>query len=263
MNVMPEWSLEVNKQDLAERFGKAASIYDQYALLQQQVGHTLIELLPDSVFAQGMDLGCGTGFFLPQLAARCQRLLAVDLATGMLRQAMKRDGAAYFICGDAEQLPLMGQSLDLVYSTLALQWCEQLPVALAEIYRVLRPGGFFAFSTLTEGSLSELRSAWRDVDHQDHVNPFITRDTLQYLCDDCGFRSLVWQEHHHVLHYATLRDLLMSLKGIGANQVTGRKSSGLAGRNRLHLLEMAYQKMQSSSGELPLSYEVCYGVLMR
>ena len=142
---MPEWSLDVNKQDLAERFGKAASVYDQYALLQQQVGDTLIELLPEGLFVQGMDLGCGTGFFLPQLAARCQRLLAVDLATGMLRQASQRGVDAYFICGDAEQLPLMDHSLGLVYSTLALQWCEQLPVALAEIYRVLRPVVFSPF----------------------------------------------------------------------------------------------------------------------
>jgi biotin biosynthesis protein BioC len=260
---MAEWFLDVDKADLAERFGKAAPLYDHHALLQREVGDHLVSMLPPDRFSVSMDLGCGTGYFLPALAQRSDTVLGVDLASGMLGEAAKRNSGARLFCGDAEQLPIAANSLDLVYSTLALQWCASLPLALSEVFRVLRPGGYFAFATLIDGSLSELRAAWRDVDHQDHVNPFIRRETLQYLCDACGFKSSGWQERQHRLYFSSLSELLMSLKGIGASQVTGHKNSGLGGRNRLHLLDEAYKKKQSSCGELPLSYEVCYGVLTR
>lgn len=60
-----------------------------------------------------------------------------------------------------------------------------------------------------------------------------------------------------------LRELLTSLKGIGANQVTGHRATGLGGRNRLFELEQAYESQRDYTELLPLSYEVCYGVLTR
>ena len=260
---MSGWSLPVDKQDLAERFSKAASDYDSLARVQQLVGAELLALLPARRFDRGLDLGCGTGFFLPGLATRCDTLLGLDLAPGMLSVARKKVQAAQMICGDAEQLPLRSASMDLIYSSLALQWCASLPQALAEIHRVLRPGGIFAFTTLGAQSLHELRAAWREVDHLEHVNPFIPLDTLQYLCLERGFSSIDWLNRSHTLHYSSLHELLMSLKGVGANQVTGARASGLGGRKRLRTLEQAYEKMQGPTGLLPMSYEVCYGVLMR
>ncbi|MGL4206697.1 MAG: malonyl-ACP O-methyltransferase BioC [Aeromonadaceae bacterium] len=260
---MGDWSLAVDKQDLAERFSKAACDYDSLARVQQLVGAQLLSRLPERRFERGVDLGCGTGFFLPDLAKRCDTLLGLDLAPGMLRVAQQKVEAAQMICGDAEQLPLRDASVDLIFSSLALQWCASLPQALAEIHRVLRPGGIFAFATLGTQSLHELRSAWREVDHLEHVNPFISDHTLQYLCLEHGFSSIDWLNCSHTLHYASLHELLMSLKGVGANQVTGARASGLGGRQRLRALAQAYGKMQGPTGLLPMSYEVCYGVLMR
>lgn len=53
----------VDKQALADRFGKAAQSYDQYALLQKEVGRNLLSLIPDKEYGNGLDLGCGSGFF--------------------------------------------------------------------------------------------------------------------------------------------------------------------------------------------------------
>lgn len=54
---------QVDKQALANRFGKAAQSYDQYALLQKEVGRNLLSLIPDENYGNGLDLGCGSGFF--------------------------------------------------------------------------------------------------------------------------------------------------------------------------------------------------------
>ena len=260
---MADWTLNVDKVDLAARFGKAAEQYDRHARIQQIIGDHLLSLLPGHNYEVALDLGCGTGFFLEKLQTLSQELIGVDLSTGMLAAAAAKGSLARLICGDAEQLPLASASCDLCFSTLALQWCASLPDALAEIRRVVRPGGHLALATLTDGSLSELRQAWRRVDTLDHVNPFICEKSLIKLCEAHGFHAVTWQRRRHVLHYPTLRELLTSLKGIGANQVTGHRATGLGGRNRLFELQQAYESQRDYTGLLPLSYEVCYGVLTR
>lgn len=86
----------------------------------------------------------------------------------------------------------------------------------------------------------------------------------QELCASDKLRDFKWwQRQQHVLHYPTLHELLTSLKGIGANQVTGHRSNGLGGRNRWMALQQAYEYKRDDTGLLPISYEVCYGVLTR
>lgn len=260
---MNDWSLPVDKIDLAARFGKAATHYDQHAIVQQQIGEHLLHLISQQNYEVALDLGCGTGFFLQKLQPLCDKVVALDLSFGMLMAATQKASRASFVCGDAEQLPLSDAGFDLVFSSLALQWCASLPQALREIYRVLRPGGRVAFATLSAGSLLELRRAWQQVDDLDHVNRFIGEERLQSLCLQQGFRTEQWSCRRHILHYPTLRELLMGLKGIGANQVTGQRASGLSGRQRWLALEKAYENERDNTGLLPVSYEVCYGVLTR
>lgn len=260
---MNDWSITVDKMDLAARFGKAAGDYDRHAHVQQQIGEQLLGLISQQYYEVALDLGCGTGFFLQKLQPLCDKLIGLDLSFGMLGAAMEKAPGAHFICGDAELLPLPDASVDLIFSSLALQWCSSLPQALREIYRVLRPGGQVAFATLSAGSLLELRRSWRQVDDLDHVNPFIDEDRLQSLCLEQDFCLQYWLSRRHVLHYSTLRELLMGLKGIGANQVTGQRAPGLSGRQRWLALEKAYENERDNTGLLPVSYEVCYGVLTR
>ncbi|MFC6669643.1 methyltransferase domain-containing protein [Marinobacterium aestuariivivens] len=134
----------LDKHRIAESFSRAAVSYDDAAELQRQVGHRLLELIPPSEPGTLLDLGSGTGYFTPLLRSRFpgSTLISLDLAHGMLEYARRHrpgEGTAW-VCGDAEQLPLASGSLDLVFSSLAIQWCEQPDRLFAEIARVLRPG---------------------------------------------------------------------------------------------------------------------------
>jgi len=260
---MSEWTLEVDKLDLADRFGKAAGEYDRHAQLQKAVGEALLLKIPQRNYSLALDLGCGTGFFLPKLRPLCQQVLALDLAQGMLCEARRRSPDAWLVCGDADRLPLADESLELIFSSLALQWCACPATAFRELHRVLKPGGVMVFSTLTAGTLTELRQAWQQVDELDHVNRFIEALELQKLVEQAGFKPLQWKYVQHRLHYAGLPELLKSLKGIGANQVGGRRAGGLGGRQRYASLEQGYARFRDSQGLLPVTYEVCYGVLCR
>ncbi|MGV0879956.1 methyltransferase domain-containing protein, partial [Martelella sp. FLE1502] len=73
-----------------------------------------------------------------------------------------------------------------IFSSLALQWCEDFASVLGEARRALRPGGTFAFSSLCVGTLQELRDSWQVVDGFTHVNRFRTLETYQRLCQDSG-----------------------------------------------------------------------------
>jgi ubiquinone/menaquinone biosynthesis C-methylase UbiE len=142
----------LNKHRIADSFSRAAQTYDAAAELQRQIGHQLLESLPDTRPDRVLDLGSGTGYFTPLLRQRfaSSQLVSLDLAQGMLAYARQHrpDSHAAWVCGDAEALPLASDSLDLIFSSLAIQWCERPDRLFAEIARVLRPGGRFVVATL-------------------------------------------------------------------------------------------------------------------
>ena len=259
----------VDKVQLARRFGAAARHYDAHAKFQREVGQALQAMMPagsplaGALPEVGLDLGCGTGFFLPHLAGRCQRLHGLDLAPGMLAQAAQRGSGALLLCGDAEQLPFADQSLDWVFSSLALQWCERPTQAFAELHRVLKPGGQLLFSTLLSDSLWQLREAWRTVDERPHVNRFLSLPQLRRALSDGGFPAPELECQTWSLAYPELTGLLRDLKGIGASQINDGRQPGLGNRQRLLRLGEAYEQFRQPDGLLAASYQVCLGRLVR
>jgi len=253
----------MDKQAVANCFSQAAGQYDRYASLQQRVGSRLLQRLPSMPATVGLDLGCGTGYLHGELSSRCEHLLGVDLALGMLKVARSR---AYqhtsWIQGDAERLPLAGNVLDWGYSSLALQWCDELSLPLAEIRRCLRPGGVFVFSTLLEGTLEELRQSWRALDPHPHVNRFLSLEQVRQAARQAGFERIELCCEQEVMCYSQVTRLLRELKGIGANHVGGVRRGGLTSPRMLVRLDDLYRHhFALENGLLPASYQICYGVL--
>lgn len=132
-----------DKRQVAASFSRAAASYDSVAELQRDVGTQLMNRLPaDFRPARWLDLGCGTGYFTRALAERFGEGLALDIAEGMLNHARPLGGATHFIAGDAERLPLQDSTCDLIFSSLAVQWCADFEAVLGEAFRVLKPGEF-------------------------------------------------------------------------------------------------------------------------
>ncbi|GAB3383653.1 malonyl-ACP O-methyltransferase BioC [Azotobacter armeniacus] len=254
-----------DKRQVAVSFSRAAASYDDVAGLQRAVGSELLARLPADLRAQRwVDLGSGTGYFSRALAERFPKGqgMALDLAEGMLCHARPRGGATHFVCGDAERLPLAGASQDLLFSSLALQWCGDFAAVLAEARRTLRPGGIFAFSSLCAGTLQELQDSWQAVDGFVHVNRFRRFEDYQRLCAACGLETLELRRETRVLHYRDLRQLTHELKTLGAHNLNPGRPDGLTGRARVLALVEAYERFRQPQG-LPASWRPVYGVLRR
>ncbi|MFY1054773.1 malonyl-ACP O-methyltransferase BioC [Ectopseudomonas khazarica] len=254
-----------DKRQVAASFSRAAASYDAVAELQRHVGTQLVARLPVSLQPhRWLDLGSGTGYFTRALGERYGQGtgLAVDIAEGMLRHARPQGGAAHFIAGDAEALPLQTASVDLLFSSLALQWCADFPRVLSEAQRVLRPGGVLAFSSLCVGTLQELRDSWQAVDGFVHVNRFRRFEDYQQCCAASGMQVLSLQRQAQTLHFPDLRSLTTSLKDLGAHNLNPGRPGGLTGRARIRALVEAYERWRQPAG-LPATYQVVYGVLQK
>lgn len=254
-----------DKRQVAASFSRAATSYDAVAELQRRVGSALIQRLPLAPApARWLDLGCGTGYFSRLLASRFPtgEGVALDIAEGMLRHARPQGGASRFIAGDAECLPLRDASVDLIFSSLALQWCKDFSSVLSEAMRVLRPGGVLAFSSLCSGTLQELRDSWQAVDGFAHVNRFRTLSAYRQYCAASGLRLEYLEVEPQVLHFAELRQLTGELKALGAHNLNPGRPGGLTGRARIRALIEAYERFRTPNG-LPATYQVVYGVLRK
>jgi ubiquinone/menaquinone biosynthesis C-methylase UbiE len=90
-----------------------------------------------------LDVGCGTGLLTTRLrkALPGASVAGVDFSAGMLAQAAARAPGAPWARGDALRLPIAGGRIDAIVSTEAFHWFPDQAAALAEMRRVLVPGG--------------------------------------------------------------------------------------------------------------------------
>jgi ubiquinone/menaquinone biosynthesis C-methylase UbiE len=97
---------------------------------------------------QALELGCGTGVFLAQVAQSGARLRGLDLSPELLERARQRMAGVSHVsldCGNAEQMPYADGTFDAVYGSSVLHHLD-LDRALREVFRVLRPGGRAVFA---------------------------------------------------------------------------------------------------------------------
>lgn len=256
----------LSKQDVAASFSRAAPRYDAVAQLQREVGEQLLHRLEPAAPtpARVVDLGSGTGHFAPALRARfpAAHYLGLDLAEGMCRYARaQHPEAGDWLVADAESLPLASSSVDLVFSSLAIQWCQRPAALFAELARVLRPGGRCLFSTLGPGTLHELRAAWQAVDPHRHVNDFLPAAALAAAARPLPDLSLALQQRDYRMCYDEVRELLDELKTLGAHNVSRDRPAGLGGRQALRGMLGAYEQWRDGAGKVPATYEVIFGVV--
>ncbi|MBP6725165.1 MAG: methyltransferase domain-containing protein, partial [Halioglobus sp.] len=212
-----------------------------------------------------LDLGCGTGYFRAGLTARygSATYIGLDLAPGMVEYARGRAAnGSLWLVGDAEALPLAPGSVDLVFSSLAIQWCQRPELFFSELARALKPGGRCIFTTLGPESLRELRLSWAAVDHRQHVNNFIPPGDLHAAAAGVRGIDLTLESERYCMRYRRVADLLAELKALGAHNMNRDRPAGLTSRQALQGMVQAYEAWRAE-GLLPATYDVIFGEVTR
>jgi SAM-dependent methyltransferase len=88
-----------------------------------------------------VDLGCGSGYWLPGYAAEAREVIGVEPDPALLAAARARDRRARVLAGSAEHIPLADASVDVVHARFAYFWPPRCQAGLTEVLRALRPGG--------------------------------------------------------------------------------------------------------------------------
>lgn len=265
--------------EVRRAFDRAAASYDAHAVLQRVVCDRLFERLDYMALAPArvLDLGCGTGHGLVRLRERypAAGLHALDIAPAMLAAARARlpqpgwarralqhiappANATHLVCADMARLPLAANCMNLVWSSLALQWAQDLEAVFRDLRRVLAPGGLLMFATFGPDTLKELRAAFGTIDDAPHVNRFTDLHDIGDMLIHAGYANPVMEMEMLTLTYADLRTLMQDLKAIGAHNAAAARRRGLFGKSAWAKLEAAYETHRVDS-RLPATFEVVYG----
>lgn len=253
-----------DRAQVRRAFGRAAATYEAHAVLQAEVESRLQERLDGQPLqpAVVLDVGSGTGRGTAQLRRRYGKaqVIALDLALPMLKAARRHAGwlrPFARVAGDAQALPLADASVDLIHSSLCLQWSGDLAAVYDEFRRVLKPGGPLLFSTFGPETLFELREAFSHVDDHPHVSRFLDLQTIGDGLLAAGFRDPVLERDLFTLTYADALTLMRELRAIGATNADTGRSRVLTGKARLQGAIAAYETFRRD-GRLPATYEVIY-----
>lgn len=267
----------IDKRQVRNAFGRAAGSYDQAAVLQREVCDRMLSRLEYIKYTPNvvLDAGSGTGYGTRKLVMRypAARVMALDIVPAMhfqarpevswWKQLLSIGGSQHgnrtsYVCGDMEQLPLKDSCAGLVWSNLALQWCNDVKQTFAEVHRVLQTDGLFMFSTFGPDTLKELRQAFRGADNYSHVNRFTDMHDIGDMLVHNGFATPVMDMEYITLTYDDVISVMRDLKAIGAHNVTQGRRHGLTGKTAWQKAINHYE-MARTSGKLPATFEVVYG----
>ncbi len=247
------------KQQMADRFSKAAESYDDFSDLQKIVGHQLIDKMGDLQVPIMMDAGCGTGFFSENLMEKSQYLVGVDLAGGMLKYSQTHHvDVQSWVRGDIENLPFNVCSIGGIFSSLAVQWVDDFGALLMSWHEALSDEGEVFISTLGPRSLYELKASFERIDRYQHVNAFLSFEETKAAIALSPFELVAADRHEEVVKYTSPMGLMKDLKGIGASLVKRGGARGLMSKTRLAALTEVYENYRLDDGLFPATYEVIY-----
>ena len=251
--------------DIRRRFDRAALLFDAADFVHRASFNGLSERLSPVVISpsQILDLGAATGRGSRELARiyKRSRVLSLDVSGGMLGVARKKKpflSKLSELQGDAMQIPLQTGSVDLVVANLLLPWVTDLPACLAEIGRILKKGGLFAFATLGPDSLVELRRAWSVDGAYDHVNVFPDMHDVGDALLRAGLADPVLDVDPLEVTYHDADSLYRDLTAAGARNSLSNRRGTLTGTARFREMERALAADFRES-QLSMKLELVYG----
>lgn len=210
-----------------------------------------------------LDLGCGDGFLSSELRKRngTHLVISADTSYALLGQNINTGG----VVADAEMLPFQEASLDAAISCLDMHWVNDLPGALLQIRRSLKPDGVFLAAILGGATLVELRQSFLEAELKvtggvsPRVSPFADLQDIGALMQRAGFALPVVDDDKIEVEYSSPINLMQDLRGMAATNATLNRPRQFLRRDVLMEAMKFYQENYSSgAGKVRATFEVIY-----
>ncbi|MFZ6800944.1 methyltransferase domain-containing protein [Undibacterium sp. Di24W] len=234
-----------------------------------------------------LDAGCSDGVDLPLLSARfpqaqilgldgslpallCGQPAQINVSQKSVTQGLSQmleklipdffrsKPNIHLICGNFAQPSLKKNSLDVLWSNLALHWHPQPDLVLSEWMGLLRVNGLVMFSSFGPDTMIELRQAFSVVDDFPHTLPFVDMHDLGDMLVQAGFATPVMDVERITLRYQDVRQLFADVRALGGNPLLSRRK-GLLGRKGFAKVVTELEKNRGADGRIPLSFEIVFG----
>jgi SAM-dependent methyltransferase len=249
----------------ARRLTRAAGGFAEAGFLKRRAAGDLVERLEtiNRRFPRAADLGARDGTFARTLAAspaadKVGLLVQSDLSAAMLARAK---GAR--LVADEERLPFAPGSLDLIVSSLALHWVNDLVGALIQIRLALAPDGLFLGALLGGATLTELRGALLAAEAEvrggagPRVSPFADAADAASLLQRAGFALPVVDTDQVTVRYEHPLRLLADLRAMGETSALLERPEAPLTRTVLsRALALYAERHAGPDGRVPATFEI-------
>lgn len=255
-----------DRHRFARRRGRIAREFGRYSFLKAAAAQDIALRLSavNRRFERVLDLGAHDGGLARRLATdagvadRIGDIIASDLSPAFATQNV----GGLSVAADEEALPFREESFDLVVSALSLHWVNDLPGALIQIRRVLKPDGLFIGVMLGGRTLNELRVSLLRAEEEARggaafrVSPVVDVVEGARLLQRAGFAMPVADGDVRTVRYGDPLGLLADLKGMGETAALAGPSPPPLTRGVLHrAMELYRQRHADPDGRVRASFE--------
>ncbi|MBC8269465.1 MAG: methyltransferase domain-containing protein [Rhodospirillaceae bacterium] len=251
-----------NRHLVARHRDRAAMSLDDHDFLFKETGERLCDRLDDvhRKFPTALDLGCRTGILGRILSGRggIEDLIVCDLSLPMSERA-----GPHAVVADEEFLPFAAQAFDLILSNLSLHWVNDLPGALTQIRRSLKPGGLFLGAMLGGDTLIELRQSLAKAEAaidgglSPRISPFADVKDAGNLLARTGFIIPVADQEAITVSYPDPFKLMADLRGMGETNAVMEARKGLTSRTMMMEAARHYSEdFATDDQRIPATFQV-------
>jgi NADH dehydrogenase [ubiquinone] 1 alpha subcomplex assembly factor 5 len=248
-------------RDRAARLADTPGAVD---FLHGEIAERLLDRLDlvNREFPVALDLGARDGAMARALAGRpgTERVVAAEPAAGFLDRA-----GGWRVAADPELAPFRDASFDLIVSNLALHWTADLPGALVQLRRAVKPDGLLLAALFGGQTLVELRTALFEAELAEEggvsprVSPAVELADAAALLQRAGFALPVADSETIAVSYPDLFALMRDLRGMGeTNALAGRRRSFLRRATLARAALIYAERFADAEGRIPATFEVLF-----
>ncbi|HYE51752.1 MAG TPA: methyltransferase domain-containing protein [Azospirillaceae bacterium] len=253
-----------DRRTVRARRDRAAARWPEHDFLKREVAERLADRLSDirRTFPRALDLGCHGGEMADLIRGRAgvEWVARADLSPAM---AARAGGPA--LAADEEFLPFADGSFDLVTSCLSLHWVNDVPGALIQVRRALRPDGLFLGAMLGGETLFELRRCLMEAETEllgglsPRVSPMAEVRDAGGLLQRAGFALPVVDSDTITVGYPSALRLMRDLRGMAETNAVIQRRRQVPPRTLFALAAQRYEQLYAEAdGTVSATFQVLY-----